>query len=554
MTNKTINIKKIFVAILVCIALASCDDLLTETPDSMLSSAELFSDLDKAQLALNGVYASLSHNSHYGQYEMAVGASDDMYCTKSGSADGLFRDISFYRFNSANKYLEALWFNKYEGLNRANHVLKNLKLMNEYADNNEEALRIEGEACFLRALLAFDLVKYWGDVPFKTEISDKNNVLSPKVSKDIIFNQIIEDLNTAKANLKWSTAQTNPERATQGAARALLMRVQLFFAGYSLNSSATDGSSLTRPADDVRNELFKAVEQEYEEFVLNGSFHILNENYLTLWQNYSKGVIEPKESIFEIGFFSQNDYSDSPGSGMWGQFMGPQSDVKSSYGRANAFYYVLPEWKNYYQTTDVRRDVNICPYRIDASNTLVNVSANYPTPGKWRRDWCGFKYTNNTDVNYVFLRFADVLLMAAEAKNELGKTAEAIALINQVRSRAKAPLINTDLSNYNALFKSPKVLDLNYNGENLITDSDIQGKIRTALFWERGFELCYEGNRKYDLIRWGILYESVMLHKNTPSTHFLGWQYIKKGQHELFPIPLKEFEYNPNILKNNPGF
>ena len=163
------------------------------------------------------------------------------------------------------------------------------------------------------------------------------------------------------------------------------------------------------------------------------------------------------------------------------------------------------------------------------------------------------KDPNNTDVNYVFLRFPDVLLMAAEAYNEISNSEQAISLINQVRARAKATQWDEASAEgkYVDLFKAPKVADLSY-----VSDADMKGKVRTALYWERGFELCFEGTRKYDLIRWGILPEAIQLHAATKfGVGYAAPKNFQKFKHELFPIPLNEMQINSKLEnKNNPNY
>ena len=166
----------------------------------------------------------------------------------------------------------------------------------------------------------------------------------------------------------------------------------------------------------------------------------------------------------------------------------------------------------------------------------------------------GYDELNATDVNFCYIRYAEVVLSAAEAYNELGETAKAWELINRVRDRAKATKLNA--GNYNELMKAPQVLNLDF-----IDDSNEAGKIRTVLYWERAFELACEGVRKYDLIRWGILKEALQLigsqtsvntDRNTP---FPAGNNFQSGKHELFPIPEDEMQVNHTLNgKNNPGY
>ena len=144
--------------------------------------------------------------------------------------------------------------------------------------------------------------------------------------------------------------------------------------------------------------------------------------------------------------------------------------------------------------------------------------------------------------------------MAAEAYNETGNTTEAWKLLNDVRVRAGATPIST--ANYSSLLKAPKLYDLPF-----IPDGDDAGKFRTALYWERAFELAFEGQRKYDLLRWGILKEALVLMGNATSVNkvanqpYPAYKNFETGKHELFPIPLSELQSNPLLEgKNNPGY
>ena len=202
----------------------------------------------------------------------------------------------------------------------------------------------------------------------------------------------------------------------------------------------------------------------------------------------------------------------------------------------------------------------VCTYQYKwDKKTLTHVKAENAVkdwyPGKWRREWMpiGFVNPNNVSTNYCPLRYADAVLMAAEAYNETGNTTEALRLINLVRARSGATEITLD-GNYADLMKAPKVYDLPF-----ISDSDAQGKIRTILYWERGFELAFEGQRKFDLIRLNVLGDALVLFQNNmpdalKGKYIAGTNFVK-GKHELFPIPLTELQANAKLEnKQNPGY
>lgn len=550
--------KIIALSILVIAGFTSCE--LTEKPTSFYEKDTYFDSPSKAKLAIVGILDCLSNTSHYGQFEMAMPCSDDTYYIRGTGTDNTRRDIAHYMVKSTNKWIAALWQYKYQGIDRANFAIAGIEGMSGY-ESDSYLQELVAEARFLRAFLAFDIIKYWGDVPFKTTYSSGyDEAFQPRVSRELIYDEIIKDLDFAKANLPEGDASVSPENLTQAAAYALLMRVYLQRAGYSLQQ---DGN-LTRPDDVKRQEYFNAVITEWNAFQNIGNHGFYEGGYKELFKSYSAGILNSKESLWEIAF-NPIGTSFSDNAGFWGTYNGPlvaapgatSSDVM---GRANAFFRVMPAWKDFFEDQDERRDVMVCTYQYKWDSGLGNhklVENKKLTdwyPGKWRREWMplGFVDPNSTGVNYCPLRYADVVLMAAEAYNETGDTPKAWELLNRVRVRAGATPVTAD--NYNSLMKSPKVYDLPF-----ISDGDDAGKFRTALYWERGFELAFEGQRKYDLLRWGILGDALRFFESKMDASLKG-SYVagdkfRDGQHELFPIPLDELQANPALNnQNNPGY
>jgi len=540
-----------------------CEDTLTEKPDSFYEKDQYFTSESKAEMAVLGIYSAISKIDHYGRNEMATGVSDDTYYINGVATDNTRRDMAHYDLNSANSWVETLWRYKYQGIDCANYVIDGIENMPGYTEN-DKLKKFVAEARFLRAFLAFDLVKCWGDVPFKTSYSSNyESAFQGRVDRETIYDEIIADLNFAKTTLDWATADQTPERPSQGAARALLMRAYLQRAGYSLQ---LDGS-ITRPDESKRKAYFNAVLEEWNAFQTKGYHNFYAGGYVQLFKDYSGLVLDTQESLFEISFYNDG----TAPYGNWGTYNGPEviapgiqtGESDRFMGRANAFFRVVPEWKGFFEDDDVRRDVMVCTYIYNwnaalYSHVKAENKSNKWYPGKWRREWMpiGFLDPNNTSVNFCPLRYADVVLMAAEAYNETGNTSQAWTLLNTVRTRANATPLTAD--NYSELLKAPKVYDLAF-----IPDGDEAGKFRTALYWERAFELAFEGQRKYDLIRWGVIKQALEVFGsnsavNKPistSDNYPAYKNFVSGKHELFPIPLKEIQSNPKLDgKNNPGY
>ena len=552
-----------------CAFLVSCSGILDENPGSYYEREEFFKDAQTAAMGITGIYNVLPLL--YGDYEMAMAASDDTYYVSGVNQDNGRRDIAHYQLTTTNTYVENDWRYTYDGLNRANYMIAGIEGMDGYADS-EELQQLVAEAKFLRAFLSFNLVRYWGDVPYKTEYTGSyEQAYGPRVNREKIYEQIIADLEDAKI-LPWADGASSPETATQGAVRGLLMRVLLARAGYSLQMDGT----LDRPSDAARREYFEAVIREWEAFVENGYHGFYPGGYEALFRSFSQGELNSKESIFEVAFYTVDGRTGARG--YWGTYNGPlvaapgieTTETDGYMGRANAMFRVIPEWRDFFEYSedengvrDERRDVMVCTYQYNwDSETYSHVIQDNITrpknwyPGKWRREWMppGYKDPNITDVNYCSIRYADVVLMAAEAYNETGATGKAWELLNSVRSRSGASQITS--SNYASLMKSPKVYDLVF-----VDDSDEAGRFRTALFWERGFELAFEGHRKFDLIRWGVLKEALALpadhdtRANQGEDAFIAKATFQSGKHELFPIPLDEIQANPYLNNtNNPNY
>lgn len=544
----------------------SCEDMLTEKPNSSYDKDHFFDSESKAEMAIMGIYNSISDFHHYGWYEMAGHASDDTYYTARTNSDNTIHDMAHYRVNSTNEWVEWLWKLKYEGIDRASMAIDGIRNMAAY-EENDNLKALESEARFLRAFLAFDLVKYWGDVPYKTSYtSNYEEAFGARVSRETIYDLIIEDLDFAKRNTDWATDASTPERVTQGAARALLMRVYLQRAGYSLQQNG----QLTRPDDAVRKEYFDAVLEEWKAFQEKNYHNFYDGGYEGFFKGISEGVLNTRESLFEISFFHSQGNRNG---GAWGIYNGPlvaeptgltPSESGSHMGRANGFFITVPEWRAFFEESDARRDVSICTYRFtwnakEKTHVKQERGAGSWYPGKWRREWMTSETQNKNmnygDVNFCVLRYADVVLMAAEAYNETDRTDLAWPLLNSVRSRVGATAY-TD-ANYETLMAARKKT----HNLTFIDDSTPQGKFHTALYWERGFELSFEGQRKFDLIRWGVLGDAIKLFGEASAVNkkenkpYPAYQNFIKGKNELLPIPLAEMQSNPKLEgKNNNGY
>ena len=336
---------------LLSMGVVSCD--LTEKPTSFYEMDTYFTTADKAKMAVIGIYDCLAAEGSYGQYVMPFASSDDMYMVRgTATGDGTRRDISHYALTSSNTWVASVWNYIYEGIDRANTAIAGIEKMPGY-ENSDELKELVAQARFLRAFLAFDLVRYWGDVPFKTTSTGSfGDTAQPRTEREKIYDQIIIDLDFAKIHLKPGNEVASSEVPCRGAARALLMRVYLQRAGYSLDRTTR---TLTRPDDATRKNYFDAVIEEWKAFGTEGYHNFYGAGYEELFKNYSKLVLNNQESLWEIAFEPNNGQKDN--AGYWATYNGPLVDAPDAgsgaanqnfFGRANAFFIVLPYWGEFY--------------------------------------------------------------------------------------------------------------------------------------------------------------------------------------------------------------
>lgn len=294
-------------------------------------------------MAVIGVYAGVT-----GDYNLW--ASDDIYYPNRTENDNGQSALCHYISTPANQSINSAWKNRYTALNRANYTIDGIQQMKGYRDN-KKLQSLAAEVMFLRALVSFDLVRMWGDVPYTTEYSKNyEDTYKPRTDRQIIYDQIISDLDYAKKHLVWADNSSSPERATQGSARALLMRVQLHRAGYSLQMNG----KLERPDEDKRKNYLNTVIEEWEAFQEEGgNFHGFYEDtensYEALFKSFSAEKLNSKESLFEIAYQYPNR------KGNFGTMIGvpvgqpviASNEQNSVMGRAANQFQCLPEWNDF---------------------------------------------------------------------------------------------------------------------------------------------------------------------------------------------------------------
>lgn len=514
----------------------ACKKGLTEDPKSVFDAEKFFNTVEEADLATLGIYQSMCNANTFGFYSSILYENDNDIAQVRDLVTSDFRGVAHYVISSESIYTQGSWQTYYEGINRANLVIDKIPQMGVYNNSAQRKTldRYLGEAKFLRGFYYAELARLFGGVPLKlTPTRSGDDLRLPKVSIDEVYAQAIKDMTEAIALLP--DGKTTDERISKIAVKGMLARVALFAGGFSLRQNG----KMDRPSN---YKDFYAIAQKQTKEVMEAGLYSLNPSFEQFFRNQSQLKIDPNESMFEVAFYNLS--GGTAGSGLIGQWNAPAVAAGSNYGRTNSYVKTTPLFRNSFAPGDLRRDVSIATYQINATGQVVEYTAlqdNNFAPGKWRREYQVLppKDLNNTDLNYVILRYADILLMRAEAENELneGPNAEAYNAINMVRRRAFGKAVNT---------VDPTV-DL--------TAGSNKTDFFTALKNERAWELCFEGLRKYDLIRWNLLGESLRATEAALKAYRSTYPYIagsmfKDGKNELYPIPLREIDLNKNLIQN----
>ncbi len=501
--------KKIIpIALLITAVFSSCKKFLDIPPESIYAEENLFITTNHAEMNVFGIYSILTSGSLYGRnitqyYDLDTDLAQIKGGTSSGAPDGERRSIARYAFTSTTRQISDYWVDAYKGVERANIAIAKIPQMELYEKGTDvekkKLKRCYGEALTLRAILYLDLVRHFGDVPLKlTPSVTGENFNLPRTSRDVIYDQLVKDLQEAEELVPWAndTGITVDERITKGAVKGILARVALYAAGYSLRWDLQTGSvaSLkmgTRPNVARIRELYTVARDECNEIMLS-TVHRLNPSFENVWKNIAAYRIDNvyRENIMEIAFYSRLSVRGE--AGYYGNYNGPESRILSApaHGTSAGAMWVMPSFYLSYDPEDSRRDITAASHIFTAQPKGTPTALYNLTVGKWRNGWAATAPSSLTNFNFPLLRYADVLLMFAEADSWLnnGSTPAAVDALKLVRKRA----FPTKIAAIEA-----EVYPTNLND------------FIEVLINERAFELAFEGFRKTDLIRFNKLAEKI---------------------------------------------
>lgn len=532
MKNRFFQILTGFTILAVAFTGAGCKKYTEVDPVSQYSIAQAFSDVSNATTALVGVYDELQGDNGYGIRISMYYPYDSDEGIVSGNIDAGRRDVGRYRLSLANSELSNPFRQLYRGIEKANLCIEQIPLMPQYtsgtATEQANLKRLYGEALTLRAQFFFQLILNWGDVPAPMIPAYKQtNLYVPQMNRDSTYDQLLADLAVAKDLLPWRTdAGPRSERITKGVAKALRARIALFRGGYSLRSNG----QMERRADYIN--YYTIARDECADLMANRNQHTLNPSFENVWRNVTAFTYDPQgELIWEIGAGGGNSSSDS----RMGNYDGPNLSANSRYGAGGGGIQMLPNYFYAFDSVDTRRDVTVTWYRVNTTTTpaVYNIktinSLGGLNTGKYRRDWRNPLLPGsvlNVGYNWSMIRFSDVLLMYAEAVNEINgaPTAAAISAFEEVRKRAYA-------GNIGLIGVTPTTKTAFFD----------------AIVNERYLEFGHEGIRRYDLIRWNLLATKIaearqkiqqIRDRVAPYTYVPQYVYIKNvGEEVVFYTP-----------------
>ncbi|OBQ52217.1 RagB/SusD family nutrient uptake outer membrane protein [Tamlana sp. s12] len=488
MKNKFLIITGLLIAGL----LSSCGDDFMEAPaKSTLDEELIFSTPGLTKGAIDGIVEPMMEtNSYRGRFIPFYGTNTDtefLYDSENdGDAEGeLARYVATANNGSMNRDDNA-WAMMYKGIERANLCIRGLRTYGNPEPGTELGQYL-GEALTLRALYYADLMKAWGDVVARFEPINSETVYLPKSSRDDVYKQIIEDLDEASTLVAWpnqSALTTSVERINKAFVKGLRARLAMVASGYQ---QYPDGIRRSKDPELSVANMYQLALAECQSIIGSGTVSLFP-TYEGLWRNLNEeNLTAGLESLWEIPF--------APGRGRVTYTFGIRhlsKDQHTAQARggsagppANLFYD--------FDEADERRDISCIPYEwgtaVDGFSKQEYTDSKRWYFGKYRYEWMNRIVSSDNDdgMNKIYMRYAEVLLIAAEAANELQGPGAAAPYLKELRSRAFKPADHsTKVDTYvNALGSKQDMLN--------------------AIIEEHKFEFTGEMERKQALIRWNLL-------------------------------------------------
>ncbi|MBC7651701.1 MAG: RagB/SusD family nutrient uptake outer membrane protein [Deinococcales bacterium] len=484
----------------VTLLFSSCKKYLDQQPITAVGADFVFSDISTTFKALAGVYSALTGDQGYGiRLSLYYTVDTDETQGPGGTIDDDRRGLARYAATPANLQINAPFIQMFRGIEYANICIDNIPKMSLYTSGSDQQKkqlqRMLGEALTLRAQFYFEAIRNWGDLPthfLPGYLQAPTDAFPTRTNRDTLYNRLLADLKIASDLVPWRNDLTAigdqlDERITKGSVKGLRARIALFRGGYSLrNITSTNSTATMQRSSDYL--VYNQIAKDECNDIINSGQHILNTNFRTLFKDQvgARVVADPQgELMFQVSGIGTAGIADTK----LGYYNGP---TIGTFG--NKSINIIPTYFYLFDSADLRRDVTCTPYNVAADGIIkIGQPITAICDGKYRRDWISnpaipaASAAQYFGLKWQILRYSDVLLMYAEAENELnGPTVSAYNAINQVRRRGYGKPVTT----------ANATVDL--SGLN-------KGSFFDAIVKERSLELGGEGVRKYDLIRWNLL-------------------------------------------------
>lgn len=504
---------KCSVVVCCCLLFFSCENYLDVAPQGQVTEEAIASDPQAALNLVNGAYNALWLGDAFGPADvhslnfviLTEVASDNSDKGSSPPDYSPAAEIDDFTLTPGNSIVNNIWRGYYRAIARVNQAIDRIPLspLDETRQN-----QLMAEVRFLRGYFYFNLVRFFGGVPLITRVpapSEANNPeFQTRASRDSVYDFIVADLQFAVDNLP-NKGETAIGRATRGAAASLLAKVHMYLENW-------------QQVYDLTNMVINGETGTYD----------LHPNYFELWRESGENNVE---SIFEVQTGENNQCNNAIQ--LYVVSQGPRAG--GAFGWQDlGFGFNSPseDLVNAYEPNDPRRDATIIfidqdgtvlwdGFRIPSKDSVENFRYNYKAyHSRMQESNCG----NNDFLpkNLRLMRFAEVLLMHAEAANELGLPAEALTALNRVRARARG------------------------NNEDVLPDitTTDQAQLRERIWQERRVELAMEHDRFFDIVRQGRAAELLQAQ---------GKNFVA-GKNEVFPIPAEQIQLSGGLLTQNPNY
>jgi hypothetical protein len=520
--------------VLILINASSCKKFLETEPTDFFLPSSYYKNEKELNIGLAGVYDMLGSTKLYGAQlhtRHNFEADEGFY-----NAESQVNGPTVHNYTANDPEIRDFWRYLYIGVTRANAFLKAIDGNKEIA--KEKIDLAKGEALFLRGYYYFLLVQNFGPVPLVLiPTTDPNDINIPKSSEKDVYAQIINDMEEAEGLVDPIRKIGFGGRISKSAVRGILARVCLNMAGEPLN----DFSKYERASYWA-----KKVMDDAE------AGHKLNPDFSQIFINYAADRYDIDESIWEVEFFGNNTNA-SQEAGYIGSWIGIRNTLNNDIGYGFGRISVTAKLIRTFEIGDMRKDwsVNNFIYKLDNGKSpypavVPNNQLYYRFPAKYRREFEVVlpKASQQTPINWPLLRYADILLMYAEAENEVngGPTNDAMEAINKVRRRGFGLVLAGDANN--TKYDLPSNLS--------------KYKFFRAIVDERSRELNFEGLRRADLIRWGIFVETMKETLNMMEEDALpaneAWKKLTyknvSSKHIVYPTPAYELELNKMLIQH----